>query len=97
MRFAFAAITAAVLVMAAGCEPTCKQTCRKLLKCDGLDADVEAIDACEASCVFQEQSYEQADEDPRREDFAEHKSCLREATCGEIADGVCYDEDLFLY
>jgi len=85
------------LLGAAACDPPCKRTCRKVLDCGNLSTDRLALDACIQDCTVQEQLYSDW-EDERKEDlFVDHKRCLLDATCDEIADGVCYVgyEDLF--
>lgn len=78
------------------CEPTCKQVCRRVLSCD-LQVSRTELDECEASCVFQERMYDQADDGDRRSRLADHKRCLRRSSCSEIREGECYDEELFVF
>jgi len=81
------------------CEPTCQLACRQLLRCDLENTELEtsgiALDACEASCVFQEDQYEEADDNVNRARLADHKRCVANSTCEEVAVGACYDEALF--
>jgi hypothetical protein len=93
-------LLAAVLVVPAlilaGCEPTCRQACRKVLSCESLDAET-VLDECEASCVFQEELYEERGDEARADALGDHKGCLRRESCDAIADGVCYDPELFVF
>ena len=84
------------LLFVGACEPTCKQVCRSVLSCD-LGVSVTELDECEASCVFQERMYDQAEDDERRSRLGDHKRCLRRSSCAEIRDGECYDEELFVF
>ncbi|MBN2798911.1 MAG: hypothetical protein JXX28_07155 [Deltaproteobacteria bacterium] len=83
-------------LLLAGCEPTCETVCTDVLACD-LDSDRVSHEECETSCVRQQQLYEDWEDDAKRELFAEHKTCLHQASCEEIAAGQCYDETLFLF
>jgi len=85
------------LLWAVACDPPCKRTCRKVLDCGNLSSDRLAIDACEQDCNRQEELYDQWDDEEKQDLFKEHKRCLLDATCDEIAEGVCYVgyEDLF--
>lgn len=86
----------ASLLLASACAPTCSETCDKLLSCE-LDAQRMHEDECLESCELQLNLY-QIWEDSRLEDqFDDHRSCLVTSTCEEIADGECYDEDLFQF
>jgi len=79
-----------------GCAPRCERTCKKLLKCDGLDSDRVALAECETSCLNQLAMFEDwKDEDKLEDAFADHRRCIVQSTCDEIADGVCYDPLLF--
>lgn len=90
-------VTALVLSVAiVGCAPRCERTCKKLLKCDGLDSDRVALSECETSCRNQLTMFDGWKDEVKLEDaFAAHRRCIVGSTCGEIADGVCYDELLF--
>ena len=85
------------VVLTTGCEPTCAATCDKLVECEDVETPRMSSTVCEESCATQELLY-QGWEDTQLEDaFAEYKRCVRGSTCGEIAAGVCYDEDIYLY
>lgn len=81
------------------CAPTCDQTCRKVLfECDDLDSERVALDACLDSCTRQRLLYEDQWEDNALADaFDDHRRCLINRTCDEIAAGECYDDTLFLF
>jgi hypothetical protein len=78
-----------------GCEVNCQSTCEKLLTCDDVESPLVSEIDCETACVSQEILYEQWDDQLKRDAFADYKTCVSERTCGDIADGVCYDEDLY--
>jgi hypothetical protein len=90
------AILAVLVLVGGGCEPSCKATCRKVLRCE-QGASAESLEACEASCVFQERRYEEREDDLRRDAFADHKRCLTRSRCSEIDAGRCYDPDVFIF
>ena len=80
-----------------GCEPSCKKTCKKLLDCDSVETARTEIEECEASCEIQQELFDDWEATDERERFGELKQCIRENECGEIADGVCYDEELYIW
>lgn len=88
---------AAALPLAAGCEPTCKQTCDKLLECEEVETPRQAERDCQASCELQQQLYEDWEDTQARDALGELKACVRESECAAIADGACYDPDLYLW
>jgi hypothetical protein len=91
-------VLAVVLGAGVACTPTCEQTCRKLLRCELDDAPRVAYDECVVACESQDHLYEDAWQDEELEKaFDEHRRCIRDATCDEIADGACYDDALFFY
>jgi hypothetical protein len=87
------ALVAAVLLLG-GCEPTCAETCKAVLACD-LGTDRVSRQECEVSCTRQEAQYESWEDDDKLDLLADHKRCVVDATCDELAGGACYDEVLF--
>ena len=85
-----------VLFLAA-CGSPCERTCDKVLACEGLSSDRVSEQDCEESCKRQEILYELWEDEQKIEAFEEHKRCLISSSCDEIADGVCYDEELFIW
>ncbi len=82
-------------MLGAGCAPTCEQVCAKVVRCEvtpGLTRD-----ECEESCNRQDVLYELEQDDLATEAFAAHRRCVASATCEELEDGVCYDEQLFAF
>jgi hypothetical protein len=98
MRVVLPALLLAV-AFGAGCNPSCKRTCRKVLECGNLSTDRLALGACVEDCQKQEQLYDNWDDEAKQDLFVDHKRCLVGATCEEIEEGVCYDgyEDLFSF
>lgn len=90
-----------LLALAVGlqaCEPTCKATCKKLLACDEVDSPRVSLDDCEYSCTTQQTLYEEDWEDTQlRDALGEAKRCISSSSCEDIALGVCYDEDLYIW
>lgn len=80
-----------------GCQPTCRSVCKKLLSCDEIDTPRLAQDECESQCQTQQQLYDDWQDTELRQDFADIKSCIREEECSAIADGACYDPDLYIW
>ena len=97
-RSSFALLGLIALGFSAGCTPTCTETCRKLLRCDEELGIVEyGITECEESCNRTNDLYESWEDQDKIDAFAAHKQCIAGATCDEINDGVCYDEDLYVF
>lgn len=90
-----AAALAALTLGLAGCEVSCENTCEKLLSCDAVETPLVALADCENSCNSQEILYENWDDQNKRQALAAYKSCVSEETCAAIADGACYDEDIY--
>lgn len=80
---------------AAGCAPDCERVCRKVRDCDV--ADRLAQSECEESCTRTRLRYQDWDDKNLLEDFAAHRRCIVQATCDELEEGACYDEDLFAF
>lgn len=98
MRADLGFLLAFAVTFAGGCAPSCETTCRQLLDCsEQLDAQLVALDQCEDQCIRTDALYESWEDDAKRAAFDDHRSCLVDATCAEIADGACYDETLFPY
>lgn len=83
-------------LLLAGCDTSCTTACRAVLECD-LDSDRVSTEECVESCQRQESLYELWEDDTKADAFAEHRSCLADSTCDELADGACYDPELFIF
>lgn len=93
-------LAAATLLAGLGlvaCEPSCEQTCEKLLACDEVESPRVSELECERACTTQEELYLSWDDIELQEAFSDHKRCLDQEECGAIAEGVCYDERLFAF
>lgn len=81
-----------------GCEPSCAKTCKTLLACESVETEVTEEEECEASCLTQEEVYEDIGEDSdEREAFKDLKKCIQSSECDAIAAGECYDEELYIW
>ena len=81
----------------AACEPSCKKTCKKLIECDNIETARTEVEECEASCEIQQEMFDDWEASDERERFADLKKCIRSNECSDIADGVCYDEELYIW
>lgn len=82
----------------AGCEPSCKNTCEKLLSCEGVDQPRVAQEDCEASCDNQATLYEEDWENQQlANELAAAKECIIDSECADIAAGDCYNPDLYVW
>lgn len=98
LRFLPSLILALPLV--AGCGASCDRVCDKLLTCGDeghLNTDRFSHQECEASCQRQADLFVGwEDEDVYREAWSAHRSCIVDAECADIADGVCFDDRFFI-
>jgi hypothetical protein len=83
-------------MLAAGCAPTCASVCRKAMSCE-LDSPRTSTTECEDTCTHQLRLYQDWDDEELQDAFDEQRQCIADATCDEIADGVCYDEALYVF
>ena len=79
-----------------GCVPTCEQVCEKLTECESLDS-VTTEKECQSACTAQELLYDDWEDEVKREAFETLKVCIGENECTDIADGVCYNETIYLF
>jgi hypothetical protein len=87
-----------LLVLAfAGCTPTCKQVCDKIVDCDGLPTERMSSAECAESCEAQDDLYDQWTDAEKRHAFDDERACIGDATCDELADGACYDPEVWSY
>jgi hypothetical protein len=89
-------MTALLLAALAGCAPTCEQSCKKLIDCALAESPRTALEECQEQCEAQQALYDSWTDDPEEKSdrLQEQRRCVKDATCEEIADGVCYDEAL---
>ena len=88
-----------LLPTASACVPPCQQLCRKVLfDCD-LDSERVSLDECIQSCERQDQLYLQWGDSEKRQLYNDHRRCISNSSCDELADGACYEgfEDLFIF
>jgi hypothetical protein len=87
-------LVGALGALLAGCEPTCTQTCKKLLACEDVETPRVGQEDCEFQCSRQEELYDGWTDESLQQAFADQKRCVMDEECADIADGVCYDESL---
>ena len=80
-------------LLASACAPNCERVCNKARRCDLAPRLSQA--ECVESCDRQRLYYDIQDDKARLEAFAAHRRCIANASCEEIQDGVCYDEQIF--
>ena len=78
-----------------GCDTSCEAACDKLLSCEEVSTARLAPDDCEAACMVQEKLYEDWEDAQLRESFADLKGCIAGAACEDLAEGVCYEDELY--
>ncbi len=95
MRPSSSLLVPILALLAGGCSPACEQTCRKLLDCD-LSPRVSQ-EECVESCETQQHLYEVWGDEEKQEAFDAERGCVRGATCEEIAEGACYDDEIWVF
>jgi hypothetical protein len=88
---------ASIGLLLSGCEPSCEATCEKLMSCDEIEMDHIPVQECATTCEIQQRIYEKWDSSDEREWFSDMKYCIDDASCGDIADGECYDDELYIW
>jgi hypothetical protein len=85
-----------VLLLVA-CAPPCERTCRKVLFDCRLNSERVALDECVDSCARQEELYVAWENDELLQLERDHRRCLADSTCEQIAAGECFEgyEELF--
>lgn len=91
----WAAVAALASLPLLACAPDCDTLCGKLERC-GLDADVSQLE-CRTTCERQITQLDDDTDDAVADAFRDHRACLGNHSCDEIAAGVCYDPLLFPY
>ena len=86
-----------LLSLAAGCTPTCKEVCVKLLECDDVESPRVSEYECRDQCERAENLYEEWEDLQVLEQHYDERDCIMDMECSEIADGACYDEELYLF
>jgi hypothetical protein len=86
-------------VLLPGCTPNCEKVCKRLHECERLGLGDTPEGECVLNCQLQENAYEAAEVDDSglSDDFDGLKSCIVDATCADLGDGVCYDSALYSY
>lgn len=92
-------VVVGLLLLVSGCTPTCDKVCTKLIDCAALDLENTPEKECALECQLHENSYddlEGAETDTGlHESFDDLKSCIMDESCNNLANGSCYDSDLY--
>ncbi len=86
-----------VLTLSAGCTPTCKEVCVKLLECDDVESPRVSEYECREACEREENLYEEWEDLQALDKHHDERDCIMDSECADIADGACYDEELYLF
>jgi hypothetical protein len=86
-----------LLTLAAGCTPTCKEVCVKLLECDDVESPRVSEYECRDQCEREENLYEEWEDLQALEQHYDERDCIMGTECADIASGACYDEELYLF
>ena len=55
------------------------------------------IDECMSACAAQQNIYEDWDDPEKEQAFDDMKSCIVAEECSSVLEGVCYDEDVYIW
>jgi hypothetical protein len=86
-----------LLSLLTACDATCSQACKKLDRCDAVATSGQTRDQCEETCQEVDNLYDRWEDEDLQERLDASRNCIRDETCGAIADGVCYDEELYTW
>jgi hypothetical protein len=84
-------------VVAQGCQASCQKACEKLLSCDELSNARVDEDECESACETQQAQYDKWEDYQKQDAFDQERNCIVDSTCAQVADGACYDDELFAF
>ena len=82
-------------LLLSACAPTCESTCEKLLECDEVETPLIALQDCTDACLTQEQLYSSWEDGQKEDALSDYKDCVDESECSDIAEAVCYDEEIY--
>ena len=85
------------MVSQLGCTPSCDEVCDKLLSCDQVETPMISSEECSNACRAQEELYIEWDDTQKQDAFDAYKTCVDNRSCKNIANGACYDEDLYIW
>jgi len=86
------------VVFSSACKPTCTQTCNKLTSCSAnADWEGEYAELCAENCERQHNLYEVWEDTQLLDALDASQSCVKDATCEDLEEGVCYDETLYTF
>jgi hypothetical protein len=88
---------APLAVLGLGCHPTCREVCVKLLDCEEVASARVSLAECRDSCQREEQLYTDWEDEQALDQIYDERTCIMDESCADVADGACYDEDLFLF
>lgn len=91
------ALALGLVALASGCTPSCERVCEKLVDCPDLDTTRMTALECQRSCEDQQSLLDRWTDAELRHAFDAELDCLGASSCEEIADGVCYDADLWAF
>ena len=86
-----------LFALLAGCTPTCEQVCDHVVECGNPGTERMSSEECTDACNRQDQLYQTWTDVNLRHSFEDAKRCLDEATCDDLADGACYDPEVWPY
>lgn len=87
---------AALIVLIGACAPPCGQTCRKVLDC-GLDSERVSFEECQLACEQQEALYASWENRELQAAFDDERRCIGQSSCEELADGACFNDELWAF
>ena len=71
--------------------------CKKLVACENEGTERMSSDECKESCQQQQDLYAGWTDGEKQDAFDAELSCLYTSECADVADGVCYDEEVWSF
>ncbi len=64
-----------------------------------MSRDEVAVDleACTSACNAQDTLYSEWDDEEKMDAFDELRTCIVSETCERVSEGVCYDDDMYVW
>lgn len=69
----------------------------KLLDCEEVESPRVSLEECRDACTREENLYEDWDDQAALEIVYAERDCIMDEACAAIAEGACYDEELYLW
>ena len=86
-----------LLLALLGCTPSCDDVCDKIVACDNEGTERMSSEECSEECTQQQTLLDTWTDTQKRAAFDDELTCLQASECSDIADGACYDAEVWSY